>query len=451
MYLYGPMLCLGNGSFPGEARGFPGLSEGVVLIPAVLFLCLFFIRPWWGIAFFVFARTCADAAGHYTVGISGFSLNAAGTLGLAVYATGGYSFVLLVKRKSVPWRGLIPFAFLTAASALALAAGWRNFGSGSLFRALPELIRMGTFPLFFLSVRMATDVGDRKRLVQLFVAAIMLAGIWGAVQFASGRGNLEQTSGVLRATGPFAYPNTLGYFLLLGINLACSHLLFTDSAASSRRTRRWLYVLIGGLVCFLALTASFTIFGLLVVSVVLFGLLKRKPALFALLVIAFLAASPLFFNRIRMVLRSDVAADISEGVPRNTLTARFVIWNGLFSVFREKPLAGWGLETVQRINPVRRPAGMGCAPHNDALLFMTEGGIAGLLLFSAFHASVLLYLAHRAKENKMPGAGWSIHALWITWICCMAGSLANNFLSFTAFVLLFWGLAALCAEQTAES
>ena len=136
---------------------------------------------------------------------------------------------------------------------------------------------------------------------------------------------------------------------------------------------------------------------------------------------------------------------IGSGVPRNTLTARLLIWPSLLAAFREHPILGWGLGAATRVNPVKEiERNVGSDPHNDCILFMVEGGAVGLAGLVAFHVAALLLIARRAERLRGTAAHARAAGLWITCVALMVGSLANNLLSFTAFLMLFWGWAA-CA------
>ncbi len=410
-----------------------GASAAIVLVPAAAFLALFFVQRAWGLAFFIALRSLADAAGEVRLGGGGgFSVNAGGLLGVAVLVAGVVSLRRLQRDRR---RFLLPFLPLLGAAAVAGIVGIARFGGSHLPQVVREGARLAAIPAFFTAVLTITSQRDRRLLRRVLYGAIVLCGVWGGVQFAVGAGVMEATSGVRRATGPFAYPNTLGYVLLLGINLLVAQVLAVRSGRAVPMSR---LAFLAALLVMLAFTASFTIFALLVLSAVLFLFLERRVVVLGVLVVLVFFSGPLLLPRVRMLLQSNIAVDVEEGLPRNTLTARPVIWRGLLEKFREKPGVGWGLRSVPLVNPVREiDRGVGSDPHNDLILFLVEGGLIGLAGFCAYQIATLLLLARLACSLR--GTAAEATALWVTWVAMMAGSLANNLLSFTAFLFIVWG------------
>jgi O-antigen polymerase len=426
------------------------IAVPIVAGPAVVFLALFFVRPAWGLAFFVLARSVADAFGSWRIApAGGVDLNLAGLLGLSVIVAGAVSLGRIPRHRR---RDLRPFAPLLIAALIAAVVGLLRFGGGHLAPVAREGARLLAIPAFFAAVLALEGEADRRLVRRALCAAILLCGAWGAVEFALGYGVREGTSGVRRATGPFAYPNTLGYVLLLGINLLVAELL-TSAPRTAKgwcRTRWARGALLAGLLAVLALTASFTVVALLGLSAVLFLVLHRRVAVLGIMLVLLLASSPLIVPRVAMLLRSEPGIDMEEQLPRNTLTARLVIWRALLATFRERPVVGWGLESVRLVNPVREyERNVGSDPHNDVVLFLVEGGIVGLAGFLAFHVAALGLLARQADRRRTLPDHAATTALWITYAAMMAGSLVNNLLSFTAFLLLFWGWVGVVGEGEA--
>ena len=86
-----------------------GFADGVILVPGLLFLIFFFIRPVWGLAVFIIARSVADTFGARTLTLAGLSLNCAGFLGISV-CIAGIACLKRLKKNHMPV--LLPFAFL---------------------------------------------------------------------------------------------------------------------------------------------------------------------------------------------------------------------------------------------------------------------------------------------------------------------------------------------------
>ena len=436
------ILSLAGRAFAAGAVGivlltaiFAGPAGVAVVPPATLFMALFGLRPAWGLAFFVVVRSVADAFGEHTLVVKGLSLNPASLLGVAMLVAGAASFARSAARRSLA--ALLPFSFLVAVTLISGGVAWARFGAEFLPEVFREAARLAVIPAFFMAVYARRKERDRQLLVRAFFTAVFVCGLWGVIQFALGAGVWEGTSGVRRASGPFAYPNTLGYVLLLGINVLLCRLLLGGAAREGNKVRAiGLFVLL----VMLALTASITVFVLLILSVLLILVLTRRTLVLAVVLVLIAAASPLLIPRIGMLLRSDPYGDLRAGQAQNTLTARLHIWHRLLGTFCEHPVVGWGLRTTRRVNPVIEfERGIGSDPHNDCILFMVEGGVVGLAGFLAFHVCALLLLARRGDRLPPGPERAQAAALWITYVAMMVGSLGNNLLSFTAYVVLFWG------------
>ena len=70
-----------------------------------------------------------------------------------------------------------------------------------------------------------------------------------------------------------------------------------------------------------------------------------------------------------------------------------------------------------------------------------------LMLGMLFWLLLVGRLSDRLRDTQY---GPQATALWITYVCMLAGSLVNNLLSFTAYLFLYWGSVAVCACE-AES
>jgi O-antigen ligase len=415
-----------------------------VVAPAALFLALFFARPAWGLAFFVVARGAADAFSELRLDAPGASLNPAAALGLAALLAAA-ARAPRMRREDL--RSCAPFAILLAVVLYEGAVGLAGFGVGHASEVVRELLRYASIPAVFALARTLPTARERNLLYGAVVGALALCAAWGIAQFVLGAGVLEATSGVRRARGPFAFPNTLAYAALLGLALLGGELFF---GAAGRARRGALLAAMALFVVALVLTASLTVFALALLAAALFMVLKRRTAPLAVVVVLVLAASPLLAPRLAMLRASRPDIDLADGFAQNTLTARLEIWRGLLSVYRERPLCGWGLRSVPRVNPVQDEArGVGSDPHNDLVLFLVEGGALGLAGLVVFHLWALRMLARLAAGAREPARCGRATGLWVMYACMLAGSLGNNLMSFTALLVLFWAAAGACREDDA--
>ena len=108
-----------------------------------------------------------------------------------------------------------------------------------------------------------------------------------------------------------------------------------------------------------------------------------------IIIIAIIAACTLYFLPtigkhfgITSVIRvfSEQVANGSTGFFRNDL------WNLFISLFRQKPLFGWGNNSVY-YNTFVNPQGIGWGVHNSYYVMLIEGGIVGFTFYVLFFAT----------------------------------------------------------------
>ena len=240
------MLCVLDGlGAAGQAA--------VVVAPVLACALLLWARPAWGLAALLCLRAAADAVGAASVGAVPLRLNLAACLGLLAMGAACLRFRHVAARDL---RRLWPFAVLLGTVSVGGAVGAATLGLSHVPVAAREIMRLAALPACGVFALSLPDAASR-RVVRRAVAAIVWGcAAWGCVQVVWGRGVLEATSGVRRATGPFAYPNMLGYVLLLGIVCAACRAIRTGSRRS--------WIAAAAFTASLALTASFSVFALLV-------------------------------------------------------------------------------------------------------------------------------------------------------------------------------------------
>lgn len=139
---------------------------------------------------------------------------------------------------------------------------------------------------------------------------------------------------------------------------------------------------------------------------------------------------------------------LEEGEQVDSLGWRYHNWSGLMSVWRQRPLFGWGLNQSQFVNPVKQ-SGFGYAPHNDLLRSLVETGAVGLLAYGAF----VCFCAYQMLRISPPrDAGVSL--AWIltgVFLVSQAGSLGDNVLANSAFQICLWSAWGFELRRRVES
>ncbi len=410
-----------------------GPAGVILLLPALAVAACAFRRPALALAALLFLRAAADCARNVGIVLpGGMFLNPGGALGLAALLVGLRAFAALKPKR---YELFLPWIALGTGLLWALCVGVLRFGPGQLSASVRELFRLGAVCGIFAAAYHAAERGREKSVHWGVGAALALCCVWGIGQYLLGGGVLEKTSWVRRATGPFAYPNTLGYVLLGGLNVLAAQ--FAES--QSRKARLRLGAVLALLALGLAFSVSFTLIALSLLSFAGLLYLLRRRLLLAVFAGVLLFSAPLIAPRVRMMLRSNIAEDLADRYPRTTLTARLLIWRHLLYVAGEMPLTGWGLGTVRAVNPVKEFLhARGSDPHNDMILFLVEGGVVGLAAYAAFHLLALRSIAKAADELRETSLAGLSRGLFVTYGAVMAGSLINNLLSFTAFLFLLW-------------
>jgi O-antigen ligase len=144
---------------------------------------------------------------------------------------------------------------------------------------------------------------------------------------------------------------------------------------------------------------------------------------------------------------------IEEGEHVDSLGWRYYNWSELLSVWRLRPLLGWGLNQSQFVNPVKH-SGVGYAPHNDLLRSLVETGALGLVAYGVF-VCFCAYQMLRAAWARAAG----VSLAWIltgVFLVSQAGSVGDNVSANSAFQICLWSawgfeLRRLAAPRAAHS
>ncbi len=346
--------------------------------------------------------------------------------------------------RSLWWELLPALAFLLVCTGSLLWSTDRGFvtadGTGLLHISLREyrvtvIEPFLLYPLLWLSFR-----GRRERAwwaVDALVLSAVLVALGGVVQVLTPWMHAEVADGVRRATsvyGTFS-ANSLALFLGRALALALAGGLFLP-----RGRRRWLYLaslpFLGGA---FFLTYSRGGYIALVVVLLAYGLLHSRLLLWADLGLG--AAAALF---------AWLTGGLDRLLALDTFRNRLTMWQNAWTLIRERPWQGLGLDAFvhhyrQRF-PLEQEAYL--TPHNAVLEFWTRLGLLGLAAAAWLYGAFFLRAAQAYRRLADPAG----RVLALGLLGSVAYALAHGMLDGTFFApdwaATFWlayGLVAVLA------
>lgn len=298
-----------------------------------------------------------------------------------------------------------------------------------------EWVRLFSFIPLTVLVLYITQSTKRFTLVYAVLASFIIPALVGGYQLLFQETDLIKN--VPRLSSTFVHPNSFAFYLVL---IFCLFVwLF--------RTTQYKKIGVVGIIASLALlVATFSFTGVITfmtaVFVLALGLNRylRIAAIAAVMVlcIAF-AVSPTGWQRMKDELHVE-NLDLIErtGKQTSSLTWRFVNWRFLYRQWKERPITGYGLESIPIVNPMLNRDKVGSDAHNDYILYLTETGIIGLLLYLSMLSVVgfsLWQTYRRADSFEAKNLALTVLALYAAWL---VSSLADNLITVTAYQYALW-------------
>lgn len=314
-----------------------------------------------------------------------------------------------------------------------------NFGIQGMTISIREWIRLFTlFFTFVLSYNLITKIEDKKFIYYLFFS-LTVPLIVGIYQLLTNSGIEDISLGITRIYGSFAHPNSFGLYLVFFI-------LLTLWAYIESKSKLWFMLIIVEVVC-LIFTFSFSSYVLMLMSFFLIVFLKRgkrRVKLFLLFLLVFsgliLINRPEFKKRWERIKLINIEKTLQEKVVVDSFTWRIVNWTNLLEIWKDRPILGTGLQTIELVNPWKTIEGIGYAAHNDFLKILIETGIVGLI-FNFFFVAFLGYTIYKEyKKSKNASLKNLLYILFVYFISWQIVSMVDNYITSTAFQLYFWSI-----------
>jgi O-antigen ligase len=329
---------------------------------------------------------------------------------------------------------LVPFVFISV----------NNFGATG-FVGLREWIRLFTiFVIFLLSYHLVKRDSFQQflNLVFLSLAVPLCVGIYQLVTH-SGR----IITGIHRIHGTFVHPNGFALYLVFFIGLTLWRL-------TTSKNKFWLLLLSLEVV---SLIATFSLTGFIMCGVLCFFLLlkagkKQKVAIisfvsiFSLIVIL----TPQFQKRWEKIKKIDIRQVIETKKPVDSFTWRIINWHELLSLWREKPILGYGLDSTSLVNPRKKsvgPVGRGYSAHSDFVKYLVETGLVGFSFYLLFIFSIgsQIYREYRISTGELKDLLFVLFAVFVVW---HIGGMVADFIKATVFEYYFWAISGFAIKHS---
>ncbi|MGD8719774.1 MAG: O-antigen ligase family protein [Candidatus Zixiibacteriota bacterium] len=357
-----------------------------------------------------------------------FGLLAVAVLFVVYVATGGWPRLRLLPL-DIPIAVFLVIRILSTLTSVDPALSWKGLEKSGLL--------LGYYPL----AHMALSKSRRLAGVYIFLAAAVGAAALGLVDF--GLGTVDR---VMSPTG--------GYTTFAEILAVALAVFAAAGAFASGRGRLWFGA--AALLPFAALVLTFCRgqWFALAAGVGLIGALKDKRLWIGLVVFAAVAAGAAY------LLPAGVASGrFSLGDPAFE-SYRDILWKGALAVLFDRPLTGFGPETIKIVFPYQTrfysPVAGVIGWHNDYFRLVIESGIlaaaAGLWMVAAAARAAWGAFRRADEEGRIRALGLGLLAA--TAVVLISG-LVGDVISDPAMIIVFvvlWGLSSpLLAEGDSKS
>lgn len=424
------------------------VAFGLVGVAALTALGL--IRPALFLSLFLFVRPVLDEFSQVTAGVP--SANVAGALGALLVAIA--IVVLVARRQTFTPPTTLPLMAIGLMSVVAAAQASLEIGSSLGLRPASELVRLAALLAVFLLAANLTAAPHRARALFAIVAlsAIVPAGygIWELVAGAP----VKEGSDTARISGTFTGPVPFGAFLAF-----TSLIMIFGPMEKVRGWIRWPTLAL----MLVALTASYSRVGwvLFVVGLAILAWPRQKRLVVALVavLIGVAAAFPTVRER-ALPLGDEAPSAESSAAGYESYGWRIENWSGLLDRWAERPVLGYGLDSVTFVNP-RAPvggegrAGGGYEAHNMLVRILVEGGVVLLAVYLIYFGAIISRLFRLSRERwEMRDESRLLFVIWA--LTLFTGATTDDPITLTALMV---GLLALTGavegawrgrERTAE-
>jgi O-antigen ligase len=438
-------------------------TVGPIVVGAALLACSLIVvgieRPALFLGAILLVRPLLDATSEHRLGGGIAAMNVGGAIGLIILVVVlGYALTgVRIKLSSVSRTFVAVIAF----SAFETAYAYQRFGSNAGTTAVAELLRLAAIlGVFVLATNVFASEQRLRRLFMIVALSAVIPSIVAIYQFATGHAASSEGLAIERAFGTFSGPNPLGEYCALS-----ALVLIT---APSGLIRRWLrFAALAVVLAALVITYSRAGYGMLAVGLIAieYRRLSRRVVWLAAVVVVVLVAVPSVRNRVlptgttaspvEQYSRTGQSGLLASGGTYGSLGWRLYNWEKLIGKWEQSPLIGYGLQTTQRVNPVRVATdseAVGFEAHNTAVRALVEGGPAMLALWALLGGGLIMAAA-RAKRlgGELQPFAEIVFGVWVAIVFTGLTSddpFSGGALMYSCFALTGSLLATLAAGRT---
>lgn len=354
----------------------------------------------------------------------------------------GIIMASLRNSRDIPVGVKMPFLFFLDIAMITALFTTRhiNISMGAFFFKTVEYI-----VIFFIT---ADVVNKKERLVNVLIAitvSSLIVGLDGFYQLAARFDFLRRFPLYAgKMTASFQFPNNLGAFLITVIFIPLSFIIQGAGRRSSRFILTALTVIL--VICLLFTRARGAWLGFVpgLFFVCFFSGRRAFFAAIAVLALVVLFSPPIIKHQILSLgmLATDISAD-----------DRIAMWRTGWKMFMDSPLIGHGLGTFMNVFGKYKPHSYSeiVYAHNCYLQIVAEMGIAGLIMFLWFVASLiketvvkLMTADDKFLKAAFTGVGGGI-------IAYLTHSFVDTNLYSLPLAVLFWMMAGLAAATLKSS
>ena len=384
-----------------------------IALVLAIYVCLLIVNFEAGFLVLIFVRSSLDYLKQST-GEEGFNLAAIFAVGLVVLS---FFYILYRKVDIFRYKETAPFLIFLA------CCGISTVFSEVAAESFADWLRLlSIFSVYVITRAAATT----EKKIRIFLIVILLSSIFplyvALLQFVTGAAVVDSSFEYGRLEGTFAHPNAFSSYLLV-------ILIFTISQIFEKRPLINRFILFPYVICVstvFLLTFSRGAWIVFVVSVILMGLMRYRRIL-VIVPVALLAIVLLVPSVSSRIADEGVRIDARHS---SSWEWRLKAWTNVAPFFREKPLFGHGLSTID--------IELGYQSHNDFLRLLVETGAVGFIayLYLIFRLVRVTWKDYRlARDGLTRGFQVGLLALIVGFVIREA---ADNTLRNTVVMVYFW-------------
>lgn len=284
------------------------------------------------------------------------------------------------------------------------------------------------FTAYGIAYNAVKTTDDVRKIAKALVWAALVPLVFGFYQSVTGNYDQIAVTTVKRVNSVFGVGNAYGIFLSVVMCAAIAVI-----ATSEKRKERWFYF------SFFAAMLASQLLALnrgtwiayaagLFIAVLRYRRRLNMKVIITLTVFVSIFASGLVYKRFTEVRYTY------DGKVADTFQGRLETWKSLGSMIAERPLRGYGVNSLESMLVSDHPI----APHNDYVRFAFELGVLGALVYAFFFCSMTLFFLRRSRvEAEFWPYNFSLLIL-IVYVGIISGTqnIVYNLTNYVFFVIL---------------